>query len=740
MTLVEYAQSEGIIFTKKGNEYWASCPFHEDNSPSFSITGDMWYCFSCKKGGGPINFISEYKNVTLYNAKRMWMELNGKILIDNDREKLTRLVESLAVDGHPYLRGRGIGDEICKKFKIGYCDNYQAFLTREGIDSYTASELGLFDFSGCIIYPFYDDDGVYKIAARSIKEKIYNNSNKDSKFHKDGFFGMQNIRGDEIWIFEGYHDCLVAAQEKYMAVAAAGTNITKNMWNELKRFKRIVIVPDGDLGGRSWLDRISKDYPIGLPVEFIVLPNGDPDDFMLSNQFNFKSIIPYQWILSKYPVNTIAEKIKAVKESSEYFLKLSKDQRVLVKSWFKETFGDDEALDYIYVDQEPDIDSERVVLANCLYSKNIRLETVQELDESFFSTKLHKNMFNIIMEKEATPQLIQVELGVDYSNYVDLINYRIYIDNVLLVGRRNKVSKVLSRADLSDISSIVEDLYKVTDHLNITDSKELVTKVMKIINDRVTNPNMLGIPIDNFPTLNKVLMGWVNRRFILLSGNSGYGKTTLACNFIDNLIDKYPVLFITLEMTEEEILEKQISIRSGIPSMKIQTGSLTQDEYDRVSDVAEHLKSGNLQIIYGVNDIYKIVALIKAFVIRKKIRFVVIDYLQLITIKSSDERWEQLSAITKILKNQVCSLGVTLFLVSQLKRSALNQDLPDASEQAGAYAILADSDVGMTIKKQDPRENEGSNFLIYVSKHRFGIDNVAISCEFDKNNQKIIEL
>lgn len=748
MDFLEYLQGEGLTLQKKGLSYWCSCPFHRDDTPSMQVTpkggGYVWYCFSCKRGGGPTAFISEHQGVPEHEARRVWARLTGRELPDTDRDTLTRVVESLAVNGHPFLRDRGITDDTCRKYGIGYCEDYGRLLAASGLSEDEASSLGLFDLTGRIVYPFYDSEGVYKIAARSVDHKDYKNSDKEAKWSRDGLWGLHLLRGDTAWVFEGYHDAMVARQMGYQSVAACGTNMTRGMWEELKSrgVRRVVFAPDGDQGGRSWLERLALEAPFDTLVEFVALEHGDPDDALLAGTFmGLVPQAPFEWFVSRKETGTLAERVRALSEAAPVWARMPPEQRALCRGWFKERFGDDEALDHLHVAVEPDLEAERVVLADCLYSKNIRLDTMRELEAWHFHGKAHSNVWELIREREATPQMVQVALGVDLSDSADLVNYRFYIDRVKEVGTRARVIKVLAAASPSNVGAIVEELYSVVDKVSTKDSADLARELVDTVNSRVHDPRVLGVPIPAFPTLNKALLGLCPQRLVLMSGNSGHGKTTTACNMMDGLIDEHETLFVTLEMTEHEVMEKLACIRSGIPSMKVATGSLTQDEYDAFVAAAESISRSKLQVVYGVNDLYKLVALVKAHVMRRQTRFVFIDYLQLISVPTKEDRWDQLARITKTLKTQVARLGPTVFGITQLKRSALNSDVPDAADQAGAYAMLADADHAITVRKVDPKESkDGSNYLMHLSKSRFGIDNVVIPCVFDRATQRISEI
>jgi replicative DNA helicase len=742
-------ESEGMTLTRRGSRWWACCPFHGDTSPSLSVSerdgGQVWHCFGCKRGGGAVEYLSEVRDVPEFEARREWAALNGWDVPDGDRELLTNAVEGLS--GHQFLLDRGISEETRRRFRVGYCEDYGTLLESANLSEDRAIELGLFDVSGCIVYPFYDRDGVYKVAARRVDVKEYRTSPETSKFFRLGLWGMHLLRGEEAWIFEGYHDAMVARQAGYQAVAACGTDMSPSHWEDLRRagVKRAVIVPDGDEGGRVWLEKSARSAPKDVSLELVVLQSGDPDDAILAGTFkSLPRLNPFEWYVTyKWgSPSGLAEKCRMLQEASPVYSRMPAQDRAAARAWFIGAFGDDESLSFLADPVQRDVEAEKVVIANCLYSGTARLEALQELEPSYFTGERHRKAFELIRDVEATPQLLQVEMGIDFSDRADLTNAKRYVDRVALYGRASKVSEVLRNSDPANVGEIIERLYLVTDKVIPISGVDQVHRVMASVNDRVANPRAPGVEICGFPSLHKSLLGWRPKKLILISGNSGHGKTTTACNFVNSFVDEWPSLFVSLEMTDEEIMEKMIAIRSGIPSMKMITGSMEQFEYDEVAKAADSLMHGNLEIVTGVTDLHRIVAICKAHVMRRKVRFIVIDYLQLITIGGSrEERWEQLALITKTLKTQVCSAGPTVIALTQLKKSALNSDVPDAADQAGAYAMLADADAAMTVRKVDPRDTkDGSNYLINLSKNRFGWDEVQVPCLFDRNSQRIEEL
>lgn len=744
---LNYLEDAGVVLQKRGNRWWASCPFHEDTNPSFTVsqkdTGYVWYCYSCKKGGGAVEFISEFKQIQIYEARREWAKYIG-VELNSEREILNRLFENLPY--HKYLQSRGITEETARRFHVGYVEDYQDWISSLDLSEQYAKELGLFECSNCIVYPFFDREGVYKMACRPVDKKEYKTSPEWSKFFRRGMWGWQVVKGEELYIFEGYHDVMIAKQYGYNAICACGTEIHEDGWQEIQNYNitKIIVCPDGDAGGRGWLDRIVKNAPQDLSMEVMMLKNGDPDDAIIQGEFDHvKRWNPFEWyVTTKYgSPEDLASKCNMLKDARPVYNRMSVVDRCLAREWYSGIFGSDEALINLSIDEKHDIVAEKVVIANCLCSKNAKLDASRELKAEYFTGEFFQSVFQyIITHEDVSLQLILVLFHTDFSDYVDIVNYDKFIKIVKKNGEANAVQRLFKTCDASNISGIVEELYKITDRLNINSGEDSVRNVLNIINDRVKNPNVQGVEIKNFPTLNHTLLGWNPSKLVLLSGNSGHGKTTVACNFIDGIIDEHKCVFFSLEMTEAEIMEKILCIRSGVPSSKISTGSLEQFEYDQLVEASNSLMHGNLQIVTGVRELHKIVSIAKALILRRKVRFVFIDYLQLITMKSRMERWEQLAEITKTLKNQVCSMGVTVVGLSQLKRSALNSDLPDANDQAGAYAMVADADVALAVAKRIIDKSTPSNYVINVSKNRFGWDQVAIDCDFDRTTQKISEL
>lgn len=754
MNLIDIIESYGIDLEKRGSEYWCSCPWHDDNIPSFSISnldGDwVFYCFSCGMGGGPVKFISIQENIPYWSAKKKYYELTGRQYEEReDRALFNEIVGYLQTSDIPYLKNRGISEAAMLHYRVGYCENYEKLLSHFELSWDDAHELGLWNISGCVVYPYYDFEGAFKIHTRKTDEKGYKKLKSD--LYRESLWGIDLVKGEKVFICEGFHDAMVLWDHGYQAVAMAGTAFHDSFWKELKihGIKEVTFVPDGDMAGTKFLHKMVNQFDPSFSIRVIEIPEGDPDEYLLKHAHLPMSKPLINWYIDSLQTDDPLEIVRKIKDP---ILRMNDTDRAAVRPLIKERIGDD-IIDILYCDVDPDYVAEEIVLANCLYSNNIKNETYSVLSKEDFSTKQHKNIFEFMRDRNMTTVLLEKEFGVDWSGRVDLENFQYYIDIVRDIGDRKKISKLLDytksclHQDSSEImGNLLQKIHEIMDHkIRVAYSGDVVKRVIKTISEKVKDPSVVGIPLneEQFPVLNRSVMGWIPNKLIYISGPTGHGKTTLVCNFIDDLIfnRNEAVAMFSLEMSEEEIIEKQLAIRAGISGTKLVTGSLEQSEYDAVVKVAKDFLQRSLYMISGVYDLYKIISIAKSLAVRKKVKIFVIDYIQLISTSDNKDRWQQLMDISKALKSQMCSMGVTVLAVSQLSKASLRDDIAQAMHQSGSYGMLSDADVAITVRQLPINKiRDGANMNIFVDKHRYGPDKVLINAKFDKGLQKIQEV
>ncbi|MHA1329707.1 MAG: DnaB-like helicase C-terminal domain-containing protein [Candidatus Hodarchaeales archaeon] len=713
----------GLQYQKRGNEWWLSCPFHQDTVPSFSISlvdgRYLWYCFSCRRGGDVITFIQNMEHISRYEAIQKYKSWGGNIdyEVANDQVLLTRIIE-----GFPYadLSYRGISSDIVREYGIRDCDKINL------------RDFGLGVIEDCLIYPFYDIDGIFGAYIRSKKEKAFLTV-KTSQW-RDVLWGVDKVRDEPVYIFEGQNDVLVARRYGLNAVAMCGLKMLPGYWEDLRQrnLKNVIFVPDGDLAGRRFLEDMIGNYPDDFIVRYIELAHGDPDEAILEGRFDNEPKYPIVWYADTRPktldqLKKIAEKVRVLPDL----------EKVYFRKYLLEKFGDDIA-PYLFLGVKPDYMAEVRLLSNALVSGYIRNEVIGRLNPSYFHSKKHRKIFNLLIKHENVNQKLLESMGINFYIDPDIKNYKAYLSRVINVYRLEEAERAYKdfRYD-GKFEEFISKIYKLYDGgAKITDSKQVATAYLQSIEERLTNSKLLGIPLGaRFKTLNDTLLGWIPGKLIMVLGNTGEGKTTLACNFVNDLMYMGEnVIYVSLEPTPEEIISKILSMRTGINSVIITAGKISEEQRDVLKREISQIKD-NLVIVSNTYSLHSIVAVISGLVSRKDFRFVVIDYFQLIQMSGRKERWEQLEIISQTIKTQICNkLGVTVLVLSQLGRYAKNQAVPTAQWSSGSYGAIADVDVAMTIRNRD------GEFNIFIDKHRYNVDNVLIRCNFDRDSQIIGEI
>ncbi|MBI2901925.1 MAG: DNA primase [Planctomycetes bacterium] len=314
---------------KKGGSYWACCPFHDEKTPSFHVHPErqMFKCFGCGKAGGVIDFVMEHEKVEYPEALRILAQRAGiqlkfeggarpgigkeEILKANEwaAKHFRRLFLTApeAESARKYLASRGVNDETCETFQIGFApDSWDHLLKRAaqsgigekilhaaGLAVERSSGGGYYDrFRGRLVLPICDPRGrVIGFGARTLKdeEPKYLNTPETATFSKGrNFFGLNLIR-DEIersrtlYIVEGYFDVILPFQAGLRGlVATLGTALTRDHLRLLRRYdvEKVVLVFDGDKAGQEANVR-GMDLLLSENVDIFVseLPEGnDPAD------------------------------------------------------------------------------------------------------------------------------------------------------------------------------------------------------------------------------------------------------------------------------------------------------------------------------------------------------------------------------------------------------------------------------------------------------------------------------
>ena len=327
--------SDFVSLRRRGANFIGLCPFHDEKTPSFSVSPakQICHCFGCGKGGSPVNFVMEHEQMSYaealrYLAKKYNIEVHEKELTSEEKAAQTERESMLVINdyaaqyfenqlhnttegkdiGLSYFYERGFNDDTIKKFRLGYSpEDRRAFYTDatgKGYNKKFLFDVGLciddrrgggFDrFHGRVMFPVMNIAGkIIAFGGRTLKKTKevakYFNSPESTVYVKNrelyGLFQSKRaiVKEDKCFLVEGYTDVISMHQAGIEnVVASSGTSLTEGQIRAIHRFtKNVTVLYDGDSAGiKASLRGIDMLLAEGLNIKVLLLPQGeDPDSF-----------------------------------------------------------------------------------------------------------------------------------------------------------------------------------------------------------------------------------------------------------------------------------------------------------------------------------------------------------------------------------------------------------------------------------------------------------------------------
>lgn len=324
--------SEYTRLKPNGRRLWGCCPFHNEKTPSFSVSPDtqLYYCFGCHAGGGVVQFVMETEKLTFTEAVKSLAQRAGMELpeeVNDERLRMERsqkerlyaackeaarffvrqLLGEAGGKARQYLVGRGVDASVVKAFGLGYAppgwDNLVNYMKAQGASEETLLEAGLAfrskkggvidAFRDRVIFPIILPGGrVIGFGARAMGDETpkYLNTGDTPIFNKRyNLYGLNLQKGKrpgDLIMVEGYMDVVSLYKHGVdNAVASLGTALTPQQARLITRYvPRVYICYDGDAAGQHatlrGMDILDKE---GLEVRVMSVPGGqDPDEYIKS--------------------------------------------------------------------------------------------------------------------------------------------------------------------------------------------------------------------------------------------------------------------------------------------------------------------------------------------------------------------------------------------------------------------------------------------------------------------------
>lgn len=353
-----------VALRKSGSNLMGLCPFHDENSPSFSVNEDrqLFKCFGCGKGGNVFTFMMELENLTYPEAILKVADMSGIEISDqykqsNSQKPKMNSTETKLIEMHEkstevyhhilmntelgqkaldYLHDRGLTDETIKYYQIGFAPNNNVinrFLVEQKFEYQDMRKSGLFleddegklrdRFFNRIMFPIKNEFGsIIGFSGRVLNKEDstakYLNSPETDIFNKrDVLFNLSNAKAairknDDVILFEGFMDVISAYQSGIEnGIASMGTSLTNDQIKVINRHcSSVYVCYDGDAAGQNAINRaLSLLGNSNLTLRVIQMPEGiDPDEYR--KQFGEEKFADY---MSKSIESPIAFKMRYYK-------------------------------------------------------------------------------------------------------------------------------------------------------------------------------------------------------------------------------------------------------------------------------------------------------------------------------------------------------------------------------------------------------------------------------------------
>lgn len=404
------------------------------------------------------------------------------------------------------------------------------------------------------------------------------------------------------------------------------------------------------------------------------------------------------------------------------------------------------------------LEAEANVIGSIILHNNCLCEVIDILKpEDFYDLKhqvIYKNLrdmyeksvsIDIITLSENLGQSLKEVGGISYlssmvNSIVTTTNIRQYAEIVKEKSNLRKLLKVFnsSLSTLQKGEDTSEDLIKKAQNelLDINGSNkkdtgnmtEIMTKFMDTLQTRYENGGDIQGIKSGYKAIDTMLGGLAREDLIILAARPSMGKTSMALNILLNTVfkSKAKAAFFNLEMGTIQVMDRAISIYTGIPMKNIKSACFTEEQWLKVSKVATDFARSSIKLYDKIFTLSAIKAECKSLSIKQELDIVIIDYLQLIDSEQKREnRNQDISSITRSLKLMAKELDITIIILSQLSRAPETRadHRPMLSDLRESGSIEQDADVVLFLYRDEyyNADTESKDIIeCIVAKNRNG--------------------
>lgn len=712
-----------------------------------------------------------------------------------------------------YLRGRGMTDESIELFQLGFAPPANGRISIfDTVANSPVLQLDRMDmFNNAILFPITDVFGRMRyFQSRPFNplpgmKYIGGNDNHPLYDETDRIFGFHISRkmlyknGGRIIGVEGAPDTIACIQAGLCACGFLGTVVNQLTFDLLGKYRvvELTLLLDGDKAGRDRSFKICEKYltlQTNVRLRVASLPDGyDPDEFI--NKYGvdkLKEIVDSAPYAVQYLIDSKWNEAKTPTEKMQFMYDIQKYMNAITDKMVKHIMVMDIAgkmgLDPVQVEDyyvqsvasSSDgklyaLDGEEVLLGQAMRDPDFITELTMRFNDNDWYLARHRYLFKILKQAQYVDvesistmaknlnlgEIITVEWLTYLVNKVGNVEFSLKdVEDKLI---RRKTIDIVDRTRIS-ANDMTQDITLALDRTTnemygavhkrmdeqIFDAKQQVSSAMKLIHERMHNPNqIIGYEFgDGFKKLSLATLGLQTKTINVVAANQGVGKTTICQNWAmyQAVMQGIPTLWFTLEMDKDRMTFRNLSIISGVPCTAIMTGNLTLEEKSRVDDAAIALENAPFHLSERGHDMTEALSIARRYVNKFAIKTVYVDYAQLqhVSDRKTDQRYRELGWISKGWKEFAKDMDVCVVLISQLSKEALHAEIAEAEHGAGSYEIAQDADTYITLKEKsedeiNQRGIDHGNITMNLSKNRMGQDDVLFDVYADRSVLRMSE-
>ena len=521
--------SDYIPLKMQGKNYFGVCPFHDDHSPSMSVSKEkqLFKCFVCNKGGNVFTFVKDYENIRYIEAvKRVADKVGIPLQIDSYKKEdnkyklefeimefATKIMQnnlnsSEGNNAREYLNNRNITDSVIKDFRIGLTlpnNHYLYDALSKKYDVKKLEELGLINIDGLSGYDKFVNRIMIPITNLNgevvgYTGRIYNGEDaakyintKETIIYKKGnilfnYHNAKNYIRDEkcVILVEGNMDAIRLHSSGIRNVLALmGTAITKEQIQIIKKLRvPVVLVLDSDDAGELATINVGEYLTNENIIVKVVRLNGakDPDEYIVKNGVDaFRETVKYSVNYFDYRMNTLKndKNLNNTEELVNYLKQVARmlsGKDDLTKEVTLKKISEEYNVDYEVLKREvefgiPVVEKEvpKTVVKNDKYSKLVRKMFGYLMSDAKY-IKIFNKQLGFLKNKEERDLVVEIETFVENCGTINVADFLSYIENY--DNLRELVNTIISDIDYDELND-EEFMFYITQISDILDKEEI---------------------------------------------------------------------------------------------------------------------------------------------------------------------------------------------------------------------------------------------------------------------------